>query len=822
MELTIEQALQQGIAAHKEGNIQEAERLYHAILQSQPAHADANHNLGVIAVSINKTELALSLFKTALEANPKVEQFWLSYIDTLIKETQFETAIAVLQQGKKMGLDEDKVDALEVQLTQITQLALPTQSQIDNLLEYYQKGQHKEAEKLAVFLTQQFSEYQFGWKVLGAVLSQTGRLLESLDAKQIAVQLAPLDAEAHSNLGITLLELRRLDEAEASYTQAIVLKPDYSEAHNNLGITLQELGRLEEAEASCRQAIEFKPDFAEAHNNLGNPLRESGRLEEAEAAYRQAIVLKPDYSEAHNNLGATLQELDRLEEAEASHRQAIAWKPDYAEAHSNLGIALQELDRLEEAETSFKQALALKPDYTEAHSNLGNTLQELGRLEEAEASYTQAIALKSDFPDAHYNLGNTLKMLGRLEKAEASYRKAIVLKPDYADSHYNLGITLQELGRLKEAEASYRRAIALQPDYAEAYSNLGVALKELGRLDEAEVSYRQAIVLKPDYPEAHSNLGNTLQELGRLDEAESSYRQAIACKPDYTDAFMNRWRLLFNKGDFEAALKDSEFCNTKVSRQHSLETLYALRRIEEVYKRIEMESQVDEGNITTAAFASFLAKIEKKDTANNFCKNPIDFIHFDNISSHLEDSNALITELIEELYDLKTVWEPTQKATKKGFQTPVHINLFGDPSLKMAHLKSIILDELDSYYLRFQNELCSFIQKWPCKKNLWGWHVILKHQGYQTAHIHPGGWLSGVIYLKVVPSLGEDEGAIEFSLNGENYSNVNSPSLTYQPKKGDIVFFPSSLHHRTIPFTTNTDRIIVSFDLIPDKLGGLI
>ena len=47
MELTIEQALQQGIAAHKEGKLEEAERLYHAILQSLPLHPDANHNLGV-------------------------------------------------------------------------------------------------------------------------------------------------------------------------------------------------------------------------------------------------------------------------------------------------------------------------------------------------------------------------------------------------------------------------------------------------------------------------------------------------------------------------------------------------------------------------------------------------------------------------------------------------------------------------------------------------------------------------------------------------------------------------------------------------------
>ena len=54
MELTIEQALQQGVAAHKEGKLQEAERLYRAIVQSQPLHPDANHNLGVIAVSVDK------------------------------------------------------------------------------------------------------------------------------------------------------------------------------------------------------------------------------------------------------------------------------------------------------------------------------------------------------------------------------------------------------------------------------------------------------------------------------------------------------------------------------------------------------------------------------------------------------------------------------------------------------------------------------------------------------------------------------------------------------------------------------------------------
>ena len=86
MELTIEQALQRAVEAHKAGKLQDAETLYRAILQAQPKHPDANHNLGVLAVSLNKTDAALPLFKIALEANPNQGQFWLSYVDALIKE----------------------------------------------------------------------------------------------------------------------------------------------------------------------------------------------------------------------------------------------------------------------------------------------------------------------------------------------------------------------------------------------------------------------------------------------------------------------------------------------------------------------------------------------------------------------------------------------------------------------------------------------------------------------------------------------------------------------------------------------------------------
>ncbi len=181
MELTVDQALQQAVEAHKVGKLQDAEALYRAIMQVQPKHPDANHNLGVIAVSLNKSKLALPLFKTALEANPNQGQFWLSYVDALIKEKQFEEAKSLLEQGKKRGLAGEKVDALEAQLTPIAvveksesilqkqassftaqrkkvsikkekkknsssnqtnlnQVRSPSQVEVNSLIEHYQKG----------------------------------------------------------------------------------------------------------------------------------------------------------------------------------------------------------------------------------------------------------------------------------------------------------------------------------------------------------------------------------------------------------------------------------------------------------------------------------------------------------------------------------------------------------------------------------------------------------------------------------------------------------------------------------------------------------
>jgi len=311
----------------------------------------------------------------------------------------------------------------------------PSQEELSRLLEHYQTGQYDDAEKLAVYITQEFPYHQFGWKVLGAILGQTSRISEAVNANQKSVELAPQDALAHYNLGITLQELGRFDEAEASYTQAIAFKPDYALAHNDLGITLQELGRLAEAEASYTKAIAFKPDYAKAHNNLGITLQELGRFDEAEASYTKAIALKPGFAPAHNNLGITLQELGRLAEAEASYTKAIAFKPDYAKAHYNLGVTLKDLGRLAEAEASYTKAIAFKPDDAEAHSGLGVVLHMNGDIDSGLESLEKANNID---PDLHNN-----HIILEILKA----RKALGIIEFSADNISNLGYSSEQFSQ---------------------------------------------------------------------------------------------------------------------------------------------------------------------------------------------------------------------------------------------------------------------------------------------------------------------------------------------------------------------------------------
>ena len=228
MELTIEQALRQGIVAHKEGKLPEAEKLYRAVLGAQPQHPDANHNLGVLAVGVGRVEDALPHFKIALAANPKVEQFWLSYIDALIKLGQEDVAGQVLKEAQEAGLQSEKFNQLNAKLnptiSSSVSSSVPDKKEIDGLIALYNQGNLQEALVTGNALAARFPDHATIPNILGAVYTGLGRHIESIGY------------------------LRK----------AIKLKPDYYVAYNNLGNAFNNIGDYEKASISLKKAIELK------------------------------------------------------------------------------------------------------------------------------------------------------------------------------------------------------------------------------------------------------------------------------------------------------------------------------------------------------------------------------------------------------------------------------------------------------------------------------------------------------------------------------------------------------------------------------------
>ena len=313
---------------------------------------------------------------------------------------------------------EEIFDSLRARLARenLADIVSPSQQQLDTLIDCYQRGQYDQAEKLALSIIQNFPRHQFSWKVLGALYGRKGRKTEELNANQKAVALAPNDAEAHNNLGITFQEMGILEKSEASLRHSLALDFGSAEGHYNLGVTLKAQNNLEEAETSYRQAISIKPDFAEAHSNLGITLKELGRLDEALASYTQAIALKPDYAEAHYNLGITLQELGRLDEAEASCNQAIAFKPDYAEAHRNL-TSMKKFDGQDEQyskmlELYFDEKIS---EEKRCHINFGlaKACEDLGNFEQAFAHYSEGNELRKKL--LNYDINQDLELFRQIK-----------------------------------------------------------------------------------------------------------------------------------------------------------------------------------------------------------------------------------------------------------------------------------------------------------------------------------------------------------------------------------------------------------------------
>ena len=99
------------------------------------------------------------------------------------------------------------------------------------------------------------------------------------------------------------------NEAINIYLKVLEMDPVHAAAHINLGTLYYNRQDYSLAERHYRSAIEIDPRYALAYFDLGNVLDETGRVQEAINTYKTAIQLAPTYADAHYNIALAYEKM---------------------------------------------------------------------------------------------------------------------------------------------------------------------------------------------------------------------------------------------------------------------------------------------------------------------------------------------------------------------------------------------------------------------------------------------------------------------------------------------------------------------------------
>jgi len=543
-------------------------------------------------------------------------------------------------------------------------------------------------------------------------------------------------------------------------------------------------GKSGAAETLYRQILKQLPNHPHALHHLGIIADQRGNYPAAVQLINKSLAIAPDDFSAWQNLGNIHSGRGRWQEAIACYRRALKIKPKSATLQKNLGVALRNCGQLDEAENCLREAMALTPTADpDLYYSLSEVLVQGGRLEEALAPMSEAVKLKPDNAEFQRLLGQIYSHCGHLAEAEKALKKAIALKPEAPEFHSRLGEVSIKSGRPEAAETAFRRAIALKPDNAKLYKWLGIALFRCQRLGVAEEAFCKAIQLAPQLPDLHTVLSGLLFKLGRTQEAQKALRQAIGLAPEQLGQQVASTLQLL--GDPQVLL---QACNAWL-QLHPGSTLVLARKaaaLDEMGDRQGYDELVD--------FNRFLRQ--------RYVKLPVNFN----------------TALARQICTHPTLRRSNRGTTRFGCQTD---ELQMEPQGPIALFRQVIESAVTEYIRTLPvDKEHPFLAHRPKKWSLRIFATILRRQGHQTSHCHPGGWLSGVYYVRVpdcVTTEGE-QGWIEFGRSWIYAYETTQPTVKMiQPRTGLMLIFPSYFWHRTIPLDRDQQRIGIAFDVVPQK-----
>ena len=368
--------LQQAVADHQAGNLDDAAPRYRRFLAQHPDHPTALQLLGLLHSQRGEYDAAIDFMRESLRRFPQ----------------QAEVA-----------------------------------NNLGNALSLC--GRLEEAAQSYAEAVRLYPRYVDAWRNLGVCYLEQERYETAGTSFQRCLEIRPGDAAAWLGLGNVFKQQEDFDQALHCYEKALALRPDYAEAHHNLGVCLRMKQRAPDAIKHFEAARRSGLDRAELYQNLGSARVDALDIGGAIDAYRAAIQRNPEDIISHRNLNTLLWEQELLEDHLGSYREALLKYPTSEQLAMAYAVALNQQEAYEDAERVLRQGLRHKPGSSELKSLLAYALEGQERWEEALQTHADTVATPGSVANHRVSYARALLACRRPEQALPHAEEAIRQMP---------------------------------------------------------------------------------------------------------------------------------------------------------------------------------------------------------------------------------------------------------------------------------------------------------------------------------------------------------------------------------------------------------
>jgi Flp pilus assembly protein TadD len=192
---------------------------------------------------------------------------------------------------------------------------------------------------------------------------------------------------------------------------------------------------------------------------------------------------------------------------------------------------------------------------SEEYDERAHQLYNEGEYDQALDVLREGITLYPTAVELHIGVGYAHHAREEYAWARRAFEEALVLDPEHEDALAGLGETLLKFGQREAAVRAFRRSLELgYADDLDLMLQIGRALFREGMIEEAREFFEVGVQNAPTSAEAISCMGYAEHRMGEDDEAIVTLRKALRIDPDYVEARIYLGNILYDRGDYEAAL----------------------------------------------------------------------------------------------------------------------------------------------------------------------------------------------------------------------------------------------------------------------------